>query len=48
MALYLLLLASSSKSDAIHALLGVSPDAYLIGWGARGDAYYMPHYNILI
>jgi len=46
MALYLLLLAGSSTSDAIHASLGVSPDAYLIGWEACGDGYYMPHKNM--
>jgi len=34
MALYLLIQLLISKSDAIQALLGVSYDAYLIGWGS--------------
>jgi len=35
-------------SGALSASLGVSHDVYLIGWGARGNAYYTPHYSIIV
>jgi len=46
MVLCLLLIVSQADPVLVSASLGVSPDTGLIGWGACGDTYFIPHYNI--